>query len=116
MNRSRLLAFAGLAALAAIATPALAQGAVAPKWQWLTFAVFGVIIAITMYVTFLAAKRVKSAADFYTAGGGVSGLQNGWAIAGDYMCAASFLGIAGLIALLGLRRLHVLGRAGSSPT
>ncbi len=101
MNRSRLLAFAGLAALAAIATPALAQGAVAPKWQWLTFAVFGVIIAITMYVTFLAAKRVKSAADFYTAGGGVSGLQNGWAIAGDYLSAASFLGIAGLISIWG---------------
>ena len=99
--KTRLLAFAVLAASAAIATPALAQGAVAPKWQWLTFAVFGVIIGITMYVTFLAAKRVKSAADFYTAGGGVSGLQNGWAIAGDYLSAASFLGIAGLISIWG---------------
>ena len=79
----------------------LAQGAVADKWRWLTFLVFGVIIAITMFVTFLAAKRVKSAADFYTAGGGVSGLQNGWAIAGDYLSAASFLGIAGLISLYG---------------
>ncbi len=48
-----------------------------------------------MYVTYLAAKRVKSASDFYTAGGGVTGLQNGWAIAGDYLSAASFLGIAG---------------------
>ncbi len=57
--------------------------------------------ASTMYVTYLAAKRVKSAADFYTAGGGVSGLQNGWAIAGDYLSAASFLGIAGLISLYG---------------
>ena len=99
--KTRLLAFAVLAASTAIATPALAQGAVAAKWQWLTFAVFGVIIAITMYVTFLAAKRVKSAADFYTAGGGVSGLQNGWAIAGDYLSAASFLGIAGLISIWG---------------
>ena len=54
-----------------------------------------------MFVTYLAAKRVKSAADFYTAGGGVSGLQNGWAIAGDYLSAASFLGIAGLISLYG---------------
>ena len=44
---------------------------------------------------------MKSAADFYTAGGGVSGLQNGWAIAGDYLSAASFLGIAGLISLYG---------------
>ena len=54
-----------------------------------------------MYVTFVAAKRVKTAADFYAAGGGVSGLQNGWAIAGDYLSAASFLGIAGLISLYG---------------
>jgi cation/acetate symporter len=91
----------GAAALTAVATPALAQGAVADKWRWLTFVVFGVIIAFTMFVTFLAAKRVKSAADFYTAGGGVSGLQNGWAIAGDYLSAASFLGIAGLISLYG---------------
>jgi cation/acetate symporter len=85
----------------ATAMPALAQGAVAPKWQWLTFAVFGVIIALTMFVTYLAAKRVKSVSDFYTAGGGVSGLQNGWAIAGDYLSAASFLGIAGLISIWG---------------
>jgi len=56
---------------------------------------------VTMYVTFVAAKRVKTAADFYAAGGGVSGLQNGWAIAGDYLSAASFLGIAGLISLYG---------------
>ena len=54
-----------------------------------------------MFVTYLAAKRVKNVADFYTAGGGVSGLQNGWAIAGDYLSAASFLGIAGLISLYG---------------
>ncbi|MGE5666202.1 MAG: sodium:solute symporter family transporter, partial [Betaproteobacteria bacterium] len=77
--------------------PALAQSAVAPQYQWLAFAVFAAIIGLTMYVTYLAAKRVKSASDFYTAGGGVSGLQNGWAIAGDYLSAASFLGIAGLI-------------------
>ena len=101
MNGRRLLVFALFAAAAAIAAPALAQGAVAPKWQWLTFAVFGAIIGVTMFVTYLAAKRVKSAADFYTAGGGVSGLQNGWAIAGDYLSAASFLGIAGLISLYG---------------
>jgi cation/acetate symporter len=54
-----------------------------------------------MYITFLASQRVKSAADFYTAGGGISGLENGWAIAGDYLSAASFLGIAGLISLYG---------------
>ena len=102
MDKKRILLFAaGALALPLIAMPALAQGAVADKWKWLTFLVFGTIIALTMYVTYVAAKRVKTAADFYAAGGGVSGLQNGWAIAGDYLSAASFLGIAGLISLYG---------------
>jgi cation/acetate symporter len=102
MDKKRVLLFAaGALALPLIAMPALAQGAVADKWKWLTFLVFGAIIAVTMYVTYVAAKRVKTAADFYAAGGGVSGLQNGWAIAGDYLSAASFLGIAGLISLYG---------------
>jgi cation/acetate symporter len=102
MDKKRVLLFAaGALALPLIAMPALAQGAVADKWKWLTFLVFGAIISVTMYVTYVAAKRVKTAADFYAAGGGVSGLQNGWAIAGDYLSAASFLGIAGLISLYG---------------
>src|SRR6266540_662579 len=101
MSSRRFALAAGAIALASIATPVFAQGAVADKWRWLTFLVFGVIISITMYVTYLAAKRVKNVADFYAAGGGVSGLQNGWAIAGDYLSAASFLGIAGLISLYG---------------
>ena len=84
-----------------VTQPVFAQGAVEEKWKWLTFLVFGAIIVITMYVTYLAAKRVKTVSDFYAAGGGVSGLQNGWAIAGDYLSAASFLGIAGLISLYG---------------
>ena len=99
--RTKAVALVGLAAVGLTALPALAQGAVAPNYRWLTFAVFAAIIGVTMYVTFLAAKRVKSASDFYTAGGGVSGLQNGWAIAGDYLSAASFLGIAGLISQYG---------------
>ena len=101
MIRHRIAFLAAGVALLAAASPALAQSAVADKWRWLTFLVFGVIISLTMFVTYLAAKRVKSVADFYTAGGGVSGLQNGWAIAGDYLSAASFLGIAGLISLYG---------------
>ena len=88
-----------LAAVPLVATPAFAQAGVSENYRWLTFTVFAVIIGITMYVTYLAAKRVRTASDFYTAGGGVSGLQNGWAIAGDYLSAASFLGIAGLISL-----------------
>ena len=100
-RRTNLFLVAGVLALPLIALPAFAQGAVGANWRWLTFAVFAAIIGLTMFVTFLAAKRVKSASDFYTAGGGVSGLQNGWAIAGDYLSAASFLGIAGLISLYG---------------
>ena len=88
------------AALLCTAAPAWVQ-AVASEWRYLTFGVFAAIIGLTMYVTYLAAKRVKTTADFYAAGGGVSGLQNGWAIAGDYLSAASFLGIAGLISLYG---------------
>ncbi|HTN47868.1 MAG TPA: cation acetate symporter [Burkholderiaceae bacterium] len=102
MDMKKLLPLAAVAAaLPLIGMPAFAQGAVAPEWRWLTFAVFAAIISVTMYVTYVAAKRVKTAADFYAAGGGVSGLQNGWAIAGDYLSAASFLGIAGLISLYG---------------
>ena len=71
------------------------------SYAWLTASVFAVVIAITMYVTYRAAKRVRTAADFYTAGGAINGFQNGWAIAGDYLSAASFLGIAGLISLYG---------------
>ena len=97
MNAQRLLI--GTAAL--LPLPALAQGAVAPEYKWLTFLVFGIIIAMTMFVTYLAARRVKSASQFYAAGRSISGIQNGWAIAGDYLSAASFLGIAGLISLYG---------------
>ncbi|HEX9474988.1 MAG TPA: cation acetate symporter, partial [Steroidobacteraceae bacterium] len=81
--------------------PAFAQAGVVDNYRWLTLTVFAAVIALTLYVTYLAARRVRSASDFYTAGGGVSGLQNGWAIAGDYLSAASFLGIAGLISLYG---------------
>lgn len=84
-----------------LSMPAHAQGAVASEYRWLTFLVFSSIIAATMYITYWASKRVKSTADFYAAGNSISGLQNGWAIAGDYLSAASFLGIAGLISLYG---------------
>ncbi len=93
----------GAVLLALLSQSALAAdgGAVAPEYKWLTFAVFGAIIGLTMYVTYRAAKQTASAADFYAAGRSVTGVQNGWAIAGDYLSAASFLGIAGLISLYG---------------
>jgi cation/acetate symporter len=77
------------------------SGAVADEFKWMTFAVFGVIIAITMAITFWAARTTHTTSEFYAAGRSVSGIQNGWAIAGDYLSAASFLGIAGLISLYG---------------
>ena len=58
---------------------------------------FAVFVGLTLVITYVAAKRTKSASDFYAAGGGVTGLQNGLAMAGDYMSAASFLGISGLV-------------------
>lgn len=67
----------------------------------ITIAMFLVIIAITLGVVVWAASRTKTTADFYAARGAITGTQNGWAIAGDYMSAASFLGIAGLISLYG---------------
>jgi len=62
---------------------------------------FVIFVGATLGITYWAAKRTKSAKDFYTAGGGITGLQNGMAIAGDYMSAASFLGISGLVYLKG---------------
>ncbi|HEY9198465.1 MAG TPA: sodium/solute symporter [Gammaproteobacteria bacterium] len=91
-----------LSATLLLASPmAHAAGAVGEGFKWMTFAVFGVIIAITMYITYWAARRTHTTAEFYAAGRSISGLQNGWAIAGDYLSAASFLGIAGLISLYG---------------
>ena len=94
----RLSLYAGLLMMA---TPAFAAGAVQDKFKWMTFAVFGAIIMVTMYITYWAAKQTHSTAEFYAAGRSVTGIQNGWAIAGDYLSAASFLGIAGLISLYG---------------
>ncbi len=58
---------------------------------------FFIFVAATLCITWWAARRTHSRADFYTAGGGITGFQNGLAIAGDYMSAASFLGISALV-------------------
>src|ERR671924_1748468 len=63
--------------------------------------IFAVVVAITLAITYWASKRTKDATTFWAAGRGITGAQNGFAIAGDYMSAASFLGIAGLIFLFG---------------
>jgi cation/acetate symporter len=63
--------------------------------------IFGVFVLITLVITFRASRTNKSAADYYAAGRNISATQNGLAIAGDYLSAASFLGIAGAIAVYG---------------
>lgn len=67
----------------------------------MAIALFCGIVLLTLIITYYAAKKTTNTSDFYTAGGGLKGWQNGTAIAGDYMSAASFLGIAGSIALVG---------------
>jgi cation/acetate symporter len=67
----------------------------------LALGIFALIVAITLGITYWASKRTRSATEFWAAGRGITGVQNGFAIAGDYMSAASFLGIAGLIFLFG---------------
>lgn len=62
---------------------------------------FLAFVAATLGITYWAAQRTKTAKDFYAAGGGITGFQNGLAIAGDYMSAASFLGISGLVFING---------------
>lgn len=68
---------------------------------WLNITIFGVFVVITMIVVLRASRNNKSAADYYAAGRSFTGGQNGMAIAGDYLSAASFLGIVGAIALAG---------------
>src|ERR687893_2661700 len=63
--------------------------------------IFGIVVGITLAITYWASKRTKDATSFWAAGRAITGPQNGFAIAGDYMSAASFLGIAGLIFLYG---------------
>ncbi len=67
----------------------------------LNITIFGLFVVVTLVIVIRVSKRATSgASDFYTAGGGFTGPQNGVAISGDYLSAASFLGIAGAIALL----------------
>mgnify|MGYP000340712793 CR=1 FL=1 len=88
-----LLGFAG-AVLAAGADLGQAEK---QATNWTAIMMFAAFVMGTLYITKWAAAKTKSAADFYTAGGGITGFQNGLAIAGDYMSAASFLGISAAV-------------------
>lgn len=91
------------ATVALLATPALALAApdlgAAQKQplNWHAIGMFFVFVLMTLGITYWAAGRSKSASDFYTAGGGITGKQNGLAIAGDFMSAATLLGLTAMI-------------------
>jgi cation/acetate symporter len=85
-------AYSGLAFADAVTGPVEKQ-----EVNMAAIAMFLAFVLFTLGITYWAAKRTRSAAQFYTAGGGITGFQNGLAIAGDYMSAASFLGISGLV-------------------
>ncbi|TDO35775.1 cation/acetate symporter [Kribbella sp. VKM Ac-2527] len=72
-----------------------------PGNQALTISLFTAVVAVTLYITWWASRQNKTAADYYAGGRSFSGAENGLAVAGDYMSAASFLGISGQIALFG---------------
>ncbi len=99
VNLKSLLASVALLAVAGGAMAAGADLGQAEKQatNWTAITMFAIFVAGTMYITKWAASKTKSAADFYTAGGGITGFQNGLAIAGDYMSAASFLGISAAV-------------------
>lgn len=73
----------------------------AAESNWSAISMFVIFVLLTLSITFWSSRRTRTAADFYAAGGGITGFQNGLAIAGDYMSAASFLGISGLVYLSG---------------
>ncbi|GAA3057487.1 cation acetate symporter [Kitasatospora albolonga] len=83
----------------ALATTHLATAAT--EHRGLTMTLFGLFVLATLGITIWAGRQTNDAADFYAGGRGFTGFQNGLAISGDYMSAASFLGIAGAIALFG---------------
>jgi len=91
-----------MAAVCAVAGSVYAAGPDVGQAQkqainWTAISMFGVFVLLTLFITKWAAARTKSAAVFYTAGGNITGFQNGLAIAGDFMSAASFLGISAAV-------------------
>ncbi len=97
MNARSLIAAALMAAAPLALGDALTGEVQKQATNWTAIIMFVVFIVFTMGITKWAAKRNTSTADYYTAGGSITGFQNGLAIAGDFMSAASFLGISALV-------------------
>ncbi|MBL8490646.1 MAG: cation acetate symporter [Rhodocyclaceae bacterium] len=88
---------AALVATAAIAAPGAIEGVQKQAVNFHAIAMFALFVLATLGITWWAASRTKSTSDFYTAGGGITGFQNGLAIAGDYMSAATLLGLSSMV-------------------
>lgn len=101
LNRFVLITMAGLLSLPVVAADALSGQVEQQATNWSAIVMFLIFVALTLGITLWSSRRTRSAADYYAAGGGITGFQNGLAIAGDYMSAASFLGISGLVYLSG---------------
>jgi cation/acetate symporter len=106
MKRFKYVLPLSLTGALAAAAPVLAyaegiEGGPKQGTNWSAISMFIAFVFLTLGITYWAASRTKSAAQFYSAGGGITGLQNGIAISGDYMSAASFLGISGLVYMSG---------------
>ncbi|MBJ6120422.1 cation acetate symporter [Sphingomonas sp. BT553] len=87
----------GIALADAAQAHAVAPGGAQQPTNWIALGMFAGFVLLTLGITRWAARKTKTASDFYTAGGGITGFQNGLAIAGDFMSAASFLGISAQI-------------------
>jgi cation/acetate symporter len=90
----RLLALLALSPLLANAAPITAEK---QPLNVHAIGMFFIFVLATLLITWWASRRTRSAADFYSAGGGITGFQNGLAIAGDYMSAATLLGLSSLV-------------------
>ena len=89
-------ASASMISLSAFAAPTVGETE-KQATNWIAIIMFVLFVGLTLFITKWAAKRTQSTKDFYTAGGGITGFQNGLAIAGDFMSAASFLGISAMV-------------------
>lgn len=97
MKGKSLLLLATLASSPLLAADALTGEVHRQSLNISAIVMFVIFVAATLFITYWASKRNRSASDYYAAGGRITGFQNGLAIAGDYMSAASFLGISALV-------------------
>lgn len=97
MGKQWLFAALTAAAAGAVHADAFTGDVQKQATNWTAIIMFFIFVGATLWITKWAASQNKSAKDFYTAGGGISGFQNGLAIAGDFMSAASFLGISAMV-------------------